>query len=270
MFVTDDRAGTVSSVDFRGVVGPVLASKLRSPQGLAILGEQLFVSEAAGARVQAVNLAGGGAQPVSIWEGIVQPTGLAVSENMLYVASGGQHAIFAKDLRTPDAVTVIAGTPGSAGNMKSSPCGDGGAATSARLFSPYGVAVEDSGDVYIVDSFNGRIRAVRGGVINTIAGADQSAPRGNRGKATAINIGQPRSLASTPAGLFVSTTPGLVWRLEGDEMVPIAGTWVDGYNMDEGEADEVRLNCPCGLAWWGSSLAIADCDNKRICLVDFE
>ena len=50
--------------------------------------------------------------------------------------------------------------------------GDGGAATSASLNTPYGVAVDSKGNPYIADSNNHRIRKVSTitGVITTIAG----------------------------------------------------------------------------------------------------
>jgi len=187
---------------------------------------------------------------------------------MLYCASAGQHAVFAKDLRSPDNAIVVAGEPGKAGNMKVEGIGgDGSFATAARLFNPLGLAAGEGGELYIADAYNGRVREVKGGIINTVAGADQSAPRGNRGGAKDINIGQPRGVTCTPFGLFVTASPGIVWNLMGNEMIPVAGTWVDGYNGDEGDATEVRLNTPCGVAWWGKSIAVADSDNGRICRV---
>ena len=51
-------------------------------------------------------------------------------------------------------ITTIAGT-GSQGSS-----GDGGAATSAKLYYPHGVSVDSSGNVYIVDNYNHKIRKV--------------------------------------------------------------------------------------------------------------
>ena len=53
-----------------------------------------------------------------------------------------------------DIITTIAGT-GSEGSS-----GDGGAATSALLKNPYGVSVDSSGNVYIAEYYNHKIRKV--------------------------------------------------------------------------------------------------------------
>ena len=53
--------------------------------------------------------------------------------------------------------------------------GDGSAATSASLYYPNGVALDSTGNLYIVDSFNNRIRKVSTtGVITTIAGTEHA------------------------------------------------------------------------------------------------
>jgi hypothetical protein len=64
---------------------------------------------------------------------------------------------------TTGALAVVAGNgaPGFGG--------DDGLATSARLNSPSGVAVDSAGSLYIADSFNQRIRRVSNGVITTVA-----------------------------------------------------------------------------------------------------
>ena len=63
---------------------------------------------------------------------------------------------------TKGVITTIAGT----GKLGLS--GDGGPATKAKLNSPYGLAIDSAGSLYIADNGNGRIRRVdRKGVITT-------------------------------------------------------------------------------------------------------
>ena len=74
-----------------------------------------------------------------------------------------------------------------AGNGTAGFSGDGGAATSAQLNQPRGVAVDGFGNVYITDSGNNRIRKVTQGVITTVAGNGMSGFSGDGGPATAVS-----------------------------------------------------------------------------------
>ncbi len=62
-------------------------------------------------------------------------------------------------------ITTVAG-----GGSYSANLGDNGPATSAYLSTTFGVAVDSSGNLYIADTYDNRIREVAGGVITTIAG----------------------------------------------------------------------------------------------------
>eukprot|EP00747_Dinoflagellata_sp_TGD_P208822 gnl/TRDRNA2_/TRDRNA2_82264_c0_seq1.p1 gnl/TRDRNA2_/TRDRNA2_82264_c0~~gnl/TRDRNA2_/TRDRNA2_82264_c0_seq1.p1 ORF type:complete len:295 (-),score=41.27 gnl/TRDRNA2_/TRDRNA2_82264_c0_seq1:25-909(-) len=265
LYVSDERKGAVRRLDAAGHAVDV-AVGLRQPQGIAVADGRLFVCETGRGQISAIDLATGKLE--NAWSNIPMPTGIDADASTVWAASGAKHAVFARDLRCKEDARVVAGIPGTSGNMKHELCGDGGPATAARLFSPGDVSLRTSGEILIADSYNGRIRAVSPrGTIRTICGGDQTLPRGNRGPALGINIGQPRAIASTAQGTFVAANPGIVWEHRDGEMVPVAGTWVDGFNDAEGCALEIRLNCPCGLTGWGSSLAIADSDNHRVCLV---
>ncbi|CAE8633821.1 unnamed protein product, partial [Polarella glacialis] len=254
LFISDERAGVVRRLAQSSLAADpesdavLFAKDLRAPQGLAIADSRLFVCEAGRGQVKAFDVETG--QAVLTWGGLAVPSGVVAAGQQLFVASAGSHAVFARDLRCEEAVRVVAGQPGTAGNMKSDDCGDGGPATSARLYSPMALAFDAADQLLVADAYNGRVRSVSNGIIQTIAGADQSAPRGNRGQATEINIGQPRGIAVAPDGPFVATTPGMIWQLRAGEMCPMAGTWVDGCNGSEGDATDMRLNVPHGVAFF--------------------
>lgn len=90
-----------------------------------------------------------------------------------------------------------------AGSGASSYIGDSGAATSANLNDPNSVAVDSSGNIYIADYFNHRVRkvTVSTGIITTIAGTgDCCFYSGDGGPATAATLQLPADLVLDPLG----------------------------------------------------------------------
>jgi len=75
------------------------------------------------------------------------------------------------DVRT---INTVAG----GGDPSPSFCGDGGPAASACLFYPIGIGVDATGNVYIADDFNHRLRMVDAatGTISTVAGGGDPTP----------------------------------------------------------------------------------------------
>jgi sugar lactone lactonase YvrE len=84
--------------------------------------------------------------------------------------------------------------------------GDGGPATQACLFLPTGVAVDNSGNIYIADWLNQRVRKVdTTGTISTFAGNGQRGFAGDGGPATAASLFQPQDVALDGKGnLYIS------------------------------------------------------------------
>ena len=147
-------------------------------------------------------------------------------------------------------VTTVAG-----GNLTGF-SGDGGPATAAQI-SATAVAVDPSGNLYIADSNNYRVRRVDGktGIITTIAGNGQpgSGPyqyyAGATGPAAQIAIGYPNSIAISPAGEAYWTTPGRVLKVDSAGMLSIvAGNGGMDYAGDGGPAVLASINYPFGLA----------------------
>ena len=100
-------------------------------------------------------------------------------------------------------VTVSTGVISTfAGNGASSYLGDGSTAISANLFYPYAVAVDTSGNIYIADSGNCRVRkvSVSTGIITTVAGTGYCDYSGDGGEATAAALDYPSDLTLDSAG----------------------------------------------------------------------
>ncbi|WUH89285.1 hypothetical protein OG900_03435 [Streptomyces sp. NBC_00433] len=91
-----------------------------------------------------------------------QPTGLALdAKSNLYIADSANNVIRRVDART-GVITTVAGdfAAGKAHDGLGGFSGDGGAATSARLNDPQGVAVDGAGDLFVADTFNNAVRMV--------------------------------------------------------------------------------------------------------------
>src|SRR5438445_624384 len=80
--------------------------------------------------------------------------------------------------------------------------GDGGAATDASLNQPRGVALDASGNLYIADQSNLRIRKVdaASGIITTVAGNGSPAFAGDGGAATSASLNEPSGVALDASG----------------------------------------------------------------------
>jgi hypothetical protein len=86
-----------------------------------------------------------------------------------------------------------------AGDGKQGFFGDGGPANQAELSEPVGTLIDQSGEVYIADGANSRIRVVLlDGTITTIAGTGTSGYSGDGGPALSANISFPHAIAAMP------------------------------------------------------------------------
>jgi sugar lactone lactonase YvrE len=92
-----------------------------------------------------------------------------------------------------------------AGNGAYGFSGDGGPATAAELFGPSGFAVDASGNVFIADTLNQRVRRVSHGVIETVAGKGTGGFGGDGGPATNAEFAAPVAIAMDAGGnLYVA------------------------------------------------------------------
>jgi len=144
-------------------------------------------------------------------------------------------------------ITTVAGT-GTQGYS-----GDGGQATNAAFYYPYGVAFDIAGNLYIADGENNCIRKINtSGVVTTIVGNGTGGYGGDGGQATAAQLYQPISITIDNAGnLYIAddlnsrirkvNTSGII--------TTIAGTGTQGYSGDNGQATAAMINTPVGLAF---------------------
>jgi trimeric autotransporter adhesin len=185
-----------------------------------------------------------------------EPTGVAVGgSGNIYIADWLNQRI--RQVNTSGIISTVAGNGTGGGN------GDGGAATSAELDDPQGVAEDSSGNIYIVDVFNQRIREVNtSGIISTVAGNGTGGYNGDGIAATAAELGSPRGVAVDGSGnIYIAdwnnnrirevNTSGIIST--------VAGNGIAGYNGDGIAATAAELYDPYGVAVDGSgNIYIAD------------
>jgi DNA-binding beta-propeller fold protein YncE len=211
------------------------------------------------------------------------PMGSALSPggDRLYVADTFNNVVRAIDL-TQHTVTTVAGTVGQAGYG-----GDGKAATSALLSYPTGVAVDQAGDLFIADTYNGRIREVVGGTIYTVAGTGRLGFSGEGGPATAANLYFPYGVSvdgASPPNLFItdsfnhrirkaaavspinpSTNKPFDARAA-NVITTVAGT--GDQAIADGAATVAQFNRPWSAALDKTNLYVADYLNHRVRRID--
>jgi len=203
------------------------------------------------------------------------PRGVYVdSSGNIYIADTYNHRIRKVDAASPYNINTIAGT-GSKGDL-----GDGGPATEAELYNPYGVFLDTSGNIFIADQKNNRIRKVDAstGIITTVAGNGTGGYSGDDGQATEANIESPKGLCVDVSGniLIADTDNHCIRKVDASTgiITTIAGTpdsW--GYSGDNGPATEAQLGGAEGVAAYvppstKKYYLIADTDNHCIRKVD--
>lgn len=167
--------------------------------------------------------------------------GITIHEatNSLYFTTTEGHYVRKIDLST-NIITTIAGS-GTDGFD-----GDGGQATSAKFQLPSGLAVDASGNVYIADRDNYRVRKVDAatGIVTTIAGDGTRNNTGDGGQATAAGLLGPRDLLIDKNGNLLIACQGQIRSLNlGTGIIStIAGSGNTGYSGDGGPATSAELS----------------------------
>jgi uncharacterized protein (TIGR03437 family) len=160
-------------------------------------------------------------------------------------------------------INTIVGQPGNPGFA-----GDSGSATSAQLNYPTGLAFDKSGNLYIADGLNNRIRKVSGGVITTVAGNGTAGYSGDKGAATSAELSNPTAIAFDSSGnMYIADAGNNVVRevSTSGTITTFAGTNTLGYTGDAGPANLAELYQPVALAFDSSgNLYIADAGNNVI------
>ena len=247
------------STGYSGDGGPAVNAQLSDPTGVATDNSgNLYIADSGNTVVRKVSAAGiittiagngssgysGDGGPASDAQ-IANPYGIAVDAGgNLYIADGGNSVV--RKVSAAGIITTIAG------NGSSGYSGDGGAGASAQLDLPSSVALDASGNLYIADSYNYRIRKVSAaGIITTLAGNGSNNYSGDGGVAASAQLSEPEGVAVDAAGnLYIADTANQRVRKVsvGGVITTVAGTGSAGYSGDGGPANSAQLHNPTGIA----------------------
>ena len=175
------------------------------------------------------------------------PQGVAVDgSGNIYIADSGNGVV--RKVNTSGMIATIAG------NGTNGYSGNGVWATNAELNSPFGVAVDSGGNVYIADSNNSLIRKVdTNGWITTVAGNYSLGwgYSGDGGAATNAKLNAPYSVAVDSGGnLYIADSNNNVIRKVGTNgiITTVAGNSGGSFSGDGGAATNAQIGSPCGVA----------------------
>ncbi|HXN47522.1 MAG TPA: hypothetical protein VN893_12825 [Bryobacteraceae bacterium] len=201
-------AGSSTLPGYSGDGGAATDAQLAQPSGLALDSTgNLYIADAGNSVIRKVaattglisTVAGNGTP------GYTGDGGLATAAQLghpRYVAVDGSGNLFLSDsdnsvIRMVTAATGLITTV--AGNGTPGYTGDGTPATTANL-SPFGLAVDGSGNIYVADAIDSVVRKVAAGVITTVAGTGTPGVSGDGGLATSAQLSTPYGVVVDAAG----------------------------------------------------------------------
>jgi sugar lactone lactonase YvrE len=290
VFVADSDNGTVRRIGLDRVVttlagtpgtygcqdGPGATALFVQPTGLALdAAANLIVTEACVGHVIRMispdgtvsTLAGapfmpGSADGQGSAAAFRYPTGVATDRaGNIFVADGGNGTL--RRITPSGLVTTLAGTPGVQGDLD-------GTGPAARFRCPWGVAVDQAGNIFVADCVNGDVRRITpSSDVSTLAGR-AGVVGASEGTGGAVRFDHPQGLAVDDAGdLFVAdsgnrtvrkvTASGLSSTLAG-----FRGTW----GSRDGMGALARFGQPAAVALEPSgSLLVADAAEDTLCRI---
>ncbi|MFE2970402.1 RICIN domain-containing protein [Streptomyces sp. NPDC059340] len=276
---TDGKISTVAGTGVAGSQGdngPAVSAQLNYPREVAVdSAGAVYIADTNNHRIRKITadgkistIAGTGTAGFSGDGGpataarLHTPLGVAVdSTGTLYFSDHVNHRV--RKITTDGKISTVAGT-GVAGSQ-----GDNGPAVSAQLNGPYAVAVDGTGDLYIADAANHRVRKVTAdGKITTVAGTGTAGFGGDDGPAASAKLNFPLAVVVDTTGtLYISDYNNQRVRkvMADGKITTVAGTGTAGFGGDEGPAASAQLNHPFGLAVdCVDTLYIADHVNNRV------
>ncbi len=195
------------------------------------------------------------------------PSALAVdNSNNLFISDSDNSRVRQVNLTTGVITTV-------AGNGTTAFSGDGGLATNAGLDSPFGLVLDGTGNLFIADIFNNRIRRVdaQTKIITTVAGNGIASFSGDGGLAIGASLNVPIGLVIDGSGdlIIADQTNHRIRRVDARTQIISTIAGIDPPNGDGDLATNATIVDPFSvLVDKDGNLIVADSENHRIRRID--
>jgi uncharacterized protein (TIGR03437 family) len=287
LYVADTRHSRIRRISLGGIIttvagngqetyageGIATASALNDPVAIAFDGSgSLYIADTLNNRIRRVTNG-----TISTFAGVGQPgyldgpassavfsfpKGMAFDSNgNLFIADPGNNLI--RKIESNVVSTV-------AGNGALAFAGDGGNPLAASLAGPSAVAVDPSGDLFIADTMNDRIRLLSASTNNISTFAGNGAFRLSADGIPALSsfLSEPEDVKLGPDGLLyiVDAQNNRILRMNADNtVVTVAGNGQYGFSGDGHAANSASLYFPRHISFDSNgNMYIADTLNLRI------
>ena len=249
---------------------------LGQPQGIAIdSANNVYISDTNNCRIRKVDtngnistFAGNGTCTFAGDNGVPTGASLSFPLNLAIDQAGNLYIADTSNQRIRKIGGGIITTV--AGNGVCAFSGDGGPATAASICNPGGVGLDASGNLYIADTANNRIREVSGGTITTVAGSG-CCFYGDGGPAVSAGLNSPQSVAFDSAGnmYIAEQNNNRVRKVSAGIITTFAGNGLYTWAGDGGPAAIGSFAGPIALAFSASGdLYVSDSGNRRVRKID--
>jgi len=258
-----------------GADGTGSAAGFNNPSGAAVDGSgNVYVADWQNHTIRKVTPAGvvttiagtagvqGSADGTGPGASFLYPTGIAAdATGNLYVTDSGNSTI--RKITPTGAVTTLVGTPGKSGYAD-------GTGSAARFSTPWGIAVDSTGNLYVADNGNQVVRKITpAGVVTTLAGVPGNIESAD-GVGPTAGFNFPSGLAVDSGGfVYVADTNNLTIRKVSPTGVisTLAGTTGLVGSVD-GTGSSARFNYPRSVAVDGSgNVYVADTNNADVRMI---
>jgi hypothetical protein len=263
---------------YNGDLGPAIYAELSFPYGvyadkagniyIADIGNDCIrkvdvsgvITTIAGVGVPGYNGDGGPATSARL----KGPSGvIADTLGNVFIADSENHCI--RMVAANGTITTIAGTgfPGYSG--------DGGPATSALLYLPFDLTLDQAGNIFFTETVTNYVRKINAaGTITTVAGNGTKGYSGDGGPAINAALNVPVDVDLDGSGNIYITEQfnNCIRKVETNGIITtIAGTGNKGYSGDGGQATSADFNWLSGIAIRDDKIYVADALNQRIRMI---